>query len=311
MGTDGIVPDRTGENSPGRVCPCCSAPVHRTYLETAYLQCDACGALVSTTDAAGYETDYYYHCAGAERLERRRGPVEWRWFQRIARACRPPIWPATRRTAIEIGCSRGYFVETCLARGLLICGYDVSAMALASAHARGLGTSCMKRDLIAEDGSHDIEAVDLVFAWEVLEHFDDPSAFLAAARRHLRPGGWLIGSTPNGHSAWIAGLHSAWHGFGIPQYHRIYFNPKALHHAFERHGFGDVRTLTCVDWRSSFMLKHTATELSRRYLGTSDMRVRTAVALAVGPLEKLAELLSGRVAGLEGETLLFGARRMA
>jgi hypothetical protein len=59
------------------------------------------------------------------------------------------------------------------------------------------------------------------------------------------------------------------------------------------------------------MLKHTATELSRRYLGTSDMRVRTAVALAVGPLEKLAELLSGRVAGLEGETLLFGARRMA
>jgi SAM-dependent methyltransferase len=309
MGADAAARDRGSAGSPERTCPCCTAPVDRRYLDTVYLRCEACGAFISTADAAGYEADYYYHAASAERSERRRGALEWRWFERVARARRPPIPRTPGRTAIEIGCSRGYFVETCLARGLAIRGYDVSAVALASARARGLGAICLQRDLIADNGASGVDAVDFVFAWEVLEHFDDPAAFLAAARRHMHPGGWLIGSTPNGQSAWIAGLGSAWHGFGIPQYHRIYFNPDALRHAFERSGFADVTTLTCVDWRSSSMLKHTATELAKKYLGTNDIRVRSAVALAVGPFEKLAELASGRVAGLNGETILFAARR--
>jgi SAM-dependent methyltransferase len=260
-------------------------------------------------EAAGYEADYYYHLPGAERGERRRAGVEWQWFQRMARGRTRSSTLAGRPTAIDFGCSKGFFVETSLARGLAIRGYDVSDIALASASARGLGASCVKRDMLFDDPASPIEAADLVFAWEVIEHFDDLSAFLASVRRVLHPGGWLFGSTPNGQSSWISVLGSAWHGFGIPQYHRIYFNPTALRSALTQSGFGEVATVTCVDWRSSQLLKNTATELTKKYLGTNDIRVRAAVALAGGPLHKVVEIASGRVGGLSGDTLLFAARR--
>jgi polyprenyldihydroxybenzoate methyltransferase / 3-demethylubiquinol 3-O-methyltransferase len=36
---------------------------------------------------------------------------------------------------------------------------------------------------------------DIITVFEVLEHISDPSAFLANAAKHLRPGGWIVGST--------------------------------------------------------------------------------------------------------------------
>jgi 2-polyprenyl-3-methyl-5-hydroxy-6-metoxy-1,4-benzoquinol methylase len=291
-----------------RHCPCCAAPKLTPFLETAYVSCKLCGALVSTADAAGYEADYYYHLPGAERRERLRAAVEWRWYRRLARVALVSATSARQPTAIDFGCSKGFFVEAGLAHGLAIRGYDVSDVALASARARGLGASCTKRDMLVDDQASPIDAADFVFAWEVIEHFDDIAAFLAAVRRVLHPGGWLLGSTPNGQSSWISVLGSTWHGFAIPQYHRIYFNPTALTIALARHGFSDVTAITCVDWRSSQLIRNTATELTKKFLGTNDIRIRTLVALAASPLHKIAEIASGRVNGLSGDTLLFAAR---
>jgi ubiquinone biosynthesis O-methyltransferase len=37
--------------------------------------------------------------------------------------------------------------------------------------------------------------VDIITVFEVLEHIDNPSTFLDLAFPHLKPGGWIIGST--------------------------------------------------------------------------------------------------------------------
>jgi len=42
---------------------------------------------------------------------------------------------------------------------------------------------------------------DVVFAGELIEHLEDQGRFLGSVRRHLRPGGVLIISTPNAHDA--------------------------------------------------------------------------------------------------------------
>jgi polyprenyldihydroxybenzoate methyltransferase / 3-demethylubiquinol 3-O-methyltransferase len=39
------------------------------------------------------------------------------------------------------------------------------------------------------------QAVDVIILFEVLEHIDSPSDFLQTIVKHLKPGGWLIGST--------------------------------------------------------------------------------------------------------------------
>ncbi|KAK5058700.1 hypothetical protein LTR84_010964 [Exophiala bonariae] len=39
------------------------------------------------------------------------------------------------------------------------------------------------------------EKVDVISVFEVLEHIDDPTAFLDLAAPHLKKGGWIVGST--------------------------------------------------------------------------------------------------------------------
>jgi polyprenyldihydroxybenzoate methyltransferase / 3-demethylubiquinol 3-O-methyltransferase len=46
-----------------------------------------------------------------------------------------------------------------------------------------------------EDLPKDVEQVDVITLFEVLEHIDQPSVFLAECVKHLKPGGWVIGST--------------------------------------------------------------------------------------------------------------------
>ena len=41
----------------------------------------------------------------------------------------------------------------------------------------------------------EVNKVDIVTLFEVIEHIDHPSAFLADCAEHLKPGGWIIGST--------------------------------------------------------------------------------------------------------------------
>ncbi len=277
-------PSAAHECDPGfvRPCPCCDAPMRRRFLETAYLACDACGALASTVEAAGYETDYYYHTASAEKAERRRGALEWRWARRLARARPSTLSISGAQSAIEIGCSRGYFVEKCLAQGLSIHGYDVSPVALASARARGLDRFCIQRDLIADHSSIALDVVDLVFAWEVIEHFDDPSAFLAAARGICAREAGFSAARRTARAPGSVGLEL--NGTDSESRSTIAYtsNSTSLRRACARHGFGDIATLTCVDWRSDHLLRHTATELAKRYLGTNDIRVRRSAGAAGG-----------------------------
>ncbi len=70
-------------------------------------------------------------------------------------------------------------------------------------------------------------AVDLVLATETLEHVPEPSAFLAEARRVLRPGGRLILTVPFA-ARWHYVPHDYWR-----------FTPSSLRTMLEGNGFGD------------------------------------------------------------------------
>jgi len=72
-------------------------------------------------------------------------------------------------------------------------GIDILAEMVEELSGRGFNVRCI--DACSEKDLG--ERFDLVFIGDVLEHVSDPSAMLRFARRHLRPGGRILASTPN------------------------------------------------------------------------------------------------------------------
>jgi len=125
-----------------------------------------------------------------------------------------------KKRYLDIGCGGGIFSSSAarLPGTASVTAIDPtpSVIAVAKAHQRtdpALGEpklqylNCAIEDLpvpgpgeegsatAGADAGASTAAADVVTLFEVLEHVPYPSTFLALAARHLRPGGWLVGST--------------------------------------------------------------------------------------------------------------------
>jgi SAM-dependent methyltransferase len=104
---------------------------------------------------------------------------------------------SSRKRVLDIACGTGYGTAELAATAAVATGVDVSTEAVAYARAHHSRPNnrflCADaRQLPFRDGS-----VDLVAAFEVIEHLADWPALLAEARRVLAPSGQLLVSTPN------------------------------------------------------------------------------------------------------------------
>jgi SAM-dependent methyltransferase len=100
--------------------------------------------------------------------------------------------PGTHPRLVEVGCMHGDFVGQAAAAGYRAQGLDLSGTAVAEAARRrpglvGYGT--------LDDATPDA-SLDVVAAFNVIEHMDEPQRFLDHVRRVLRPGGVLVLETP-------------------------------------------------------------------------------------------------------------------
>jgi len=146
-------------------------------------------------DARGLDALYdegYYHgtnsgypVAGYESAH-----ASWRhWVEHLA--------TSHRGRWLDLGCAYGFLVGEARAGGFDAVGVDVSAYALSRASidtpdACGrLTRSCIETLPFAD------ETFDVVSAFDVLEHLVDPARALPEIRRVLRPGGVLVGATPD------------------------------------------------------------------------------------------------------------------
>jgi 2-polyprenyl-3-methyl-5-hydroxy-6-metoxy-1,4-benzoquinol methylase len=98
------------------------------------------------------------------------------------------------RRVLDLGCRDGALSVAYL-DGNEVIGVDVDREALARAEELGLKTEWADLD---EPLAFDDASFEVVVAGELLEHIRSPQALIDEARRVLRPGGTLVGSTPNG-----------------------------------------------------------------------------------------------------------------
>lgn len=88
------------------------------------------------------------------------------------------------------------------------------------------------------------EQFDVIVAGELIEHLSNPGQFLECARRHLRPGGILLLTTPNRFSALeflkvVRRNQVTAYEKPIAK-HVLFFDEDAIKSLLVRHGFSDV-----------------------------------------------------------------------
>lgn len=137
---------------------------------------------------ASFSTKYF--------IERR-----WKSFENAILACNPMF-----NTALELGVGTGIYIDRCAKIFKQLIAVDGSARMISKLEQRisefrfknvqPMLSNVLKMDLIQDS------SVDCVYYFGLIEHIINMDLFVAEVGRVLKPGGIMIGVTPNGRSPW-------------------------------------------------------------------------------------------------------------
>lgn len=122
---------------------------------------------------------------------------------------------------IDIACGTGYGTALLSEKVTQVIGIDISDEALEFAQSNYASPKVAFIKSFAEKTFFKDKSFDAVIAFEMIEHLDNPKSFLIEASRILKPGGYLLISTPN------RTVQSP-KGSPMSPYHTQEFNPSEL-----------------------------------------------------------------------------------
>lgn len=150
------------------------------------------------------------------------------------------VKPLIRGEAIlDVGCASRYGMSDWL-HGLMVnefpevVGIDINSEAVRSLQAAGFDAE------LADAQDFDLDRqFDTIFAGEIIEHLDNVHGFLTSVRRHLKPGGRLVLTTPN--VFYIGGFVYRWKGHGqVHPEHTCWFCEDTLRRVLHVNGYSAV-----------------------------------------------------------------------
>ncbi len=213
-------------------CTICADPMRQLWPSNGhrYFECPRCQfvrvAPIPQSEVLRdyYDKSYEVDREGYRRNVRKHGRRDLEFLEKLNGTGR----------MLEVGSSWGFFLDGARIRGWQVQGIELSDSAVRWANERfGLNVTCgtIEDILLPEE-----TAFDVVVAWHVIEHVQDPMSFLKTVRHRLRPGGLLALRTPNIRSLPARLNGWAWHWVGAPA-HLSLFSSRSLRLAVERAGF--------------------------------------------------------------------------
>jgi len=154
---------------------------------------------------------------------------------------------------MEFGAGRGHMMAALNDAGAEIYGVDLYS----SAELKCLGLKAFRDFADLPVGI----SFDGIVCMEVIEHLSEPWVIFERLKNLLRPGGWILITTPNakGLNAWLT--RSNWREFKNPG-HLFFFTPKSLDKFLRRCGYSNPQRLK---WRINYGTRLT-TRLSNAIL---------------------------------------------
>jgi 2-polyprenyl-3-methyl-5-hydroxy-6-metoxy-1,4-benzoquinol methylase len=142
-------------------------------------------------------------------------------------------------SVLDLGCASRYGRSDWM-HGLLaqdfpeVVGIDINETTIKKLQSEGFDAR------LADARNFDLDRqFDAVFAGELIEHLDDFRGFLGNIRRHLRPGGQLVLTTPN--AFYVGNFVYRWGGHGqVHPEHTCWFCEDTLRRVLEVNGFSNV-----------------------------------------------------------------------
>lgn len=252
-------------------CPICSAADGgRVFEELPEVRrCGGCGFVFHAGGPlqSAYDQDYFARDGYRSYFER---AAQWRYEARVR--LRWLLADRAPARLLEVGCAGGFFVAEARRRGIEATGVEVSAIAARYAREQ-LAVPVVEAAFEDAAAARD---VDVVCAFHVLEHVEDPRRFLTLACERLAPGGTLALEVPN-----IAAARARREGAGSaalqPWTHRWHFAPQTLAELVRQCGFRVER----VDTAFARLYRRPADRLSLGLLAHAVADGRAARSLRV------------------------------
>lgn len=132
------------------------------------------------------------HRLNPVRLEFIRGAID-RHFN-VGRGERRPL---VGRSALDVGCGAGLLCEPLARLGAAVTGVDAAAESIKVARDHAVQSMLDIDYRAGELADQGLDAFDVVTCMEVIEHVEDPDAFVGLLASHLKRDGLLLLSTPN------------------------------------------------------------------------------------------------------------------
>lgn len=203
-----------------------------TDEEFRFVRCVACGVvrLNPRPDVSElgriYPADYYAYGLLSDGPDEDAGLgaklKKWMYQRRLLALLNRLGRPGNIRL-LDVGCADGrlldWYKASSVGSRLETHGIELNEAAATEARRRGhrIVTGRFEIDTDLEPGSF-----DLILAYHVIEHVDDPKAFVLRAAALLKPGGLLVLATPNVASADSRGLREHWGGNHFPRHWTLY-----------------------------------------------------------------------------------------